>query len=499
MREQESACFPTPRQLFALLLGYFALHVLIRTCLSSSLDLDEAEQTMLTQKFSWGYGTAPPLYTWIQMLFFAVLGKGVLALALWKNLVLLATYGFVYASARLLTRSHRCGAAAALSLLFMPHVVWESQRDLTHSVLASACTGATLFTLLRAQETKQTRWYLALGLGIGVGMLAKLNFGFWVVGLLLAALSMREFRAAVLTPRMLLALGLSCLLVLPCGVWGLTHRDLVLQTSSKLGVQGSDTWLVAVTTGLRHLVQAVVAFIGPPGLVYLLVFWKAPNTAAASSAPPAGAKLMLRAFLLILVLLVVLMVCFRATGFRERWFQPILICAPVLAVAWLRPRLDAQRLRGVTFLGMGVMVAVALMIPGRILFIEWLNREEPLSRPYAELARQIRSALPGPALLVTDTMVLGGNLHLALPEQRTAIPELARLLGDGAAHCAIVWEANPNRRTGRPQDLPPKDLAAWAQSVGCSTNWAQAQPQYFTATYKFHRARQYRLGMMVLY
>jgi lipopolysaccharide core galacturonosyltransferase RgtB len=198
-----------------LLLGYFALQVLIRTLLSASVDLDESEQVMLSQKFSWGYGSDPPLYVWLQMGFFAVFGRSVFALALFKDLLLLATYGFAYGSTRLLTRNHLCGAAAALSLLFIPHVVWESQRDLTHSVLASASSVAALFCFLRAHESRRAGWYVAFGLCCGVGLQAKYNFGLWAVGLLAAALTLPEFRGTVLSRRMLLGLAVGIALVLP--------------------------------------------------------------------------------------------------------------------------------------------------------------------------------------------------------------------------------------------------------------------------------------------
>jgi hypothetical protein len=66
-----------------------------------------------------------------------------------------------------------------------------------------------------------------------------------------------------------------------------------------------------------------------------------------------------------------------------------------------------------------------------------------------------------------------------------------KLLGNGAAHCAVVWNATE-------RDLPPKALADWARSAGM-VDWAHAQPQYFSATYKFHHHRQYRLGLLQMY
>ncbi|MEY2467302.1 MAG: hypothetical protein QOD03_1823, partial [Verrucomicrobiota bacterium] len=114
------------KQLFGVLLGYFALQIVLRVLISSSVDLDESDQFVLTQKLSWGYGSQPPLYTWLQFFFFNIFGMSVFSAALLKNLLLFCTYLFTYLNARLITRSHLCGVAAAASLVFIPQIVWES-------------------------------------------------------------------------------------------------------------------------------------------------------------------------------------------------------------------------------------------------------------------------------------------------------------------------------------------------------------------------------------
>ena len=67
---------------------YFAVQVAVRVFISPSLGKDEAEQVLLAQEWAWGYGSQPPLYTWMAILLFRVFGEGVLALALLKNLLL---------------------------------------------------------------------------------------------------------------------------------------------------------------------------------------------------------------------------------------------------------------------------------------------------------------------------------------------------------------------------------------------------------------------------
>src|ERR1700749_157064 len=88
--------FFSARKIFGLLLIYFTLQIILRVCISSSLDLDESEQLVLTQKLSWGYGSQPPLYTWIQFGFFRMFGISVFGLSFLKNILLFCTYLFTY-------------------------------------------------------------------------------------------------------------------------------------------------------------------------------------------------------------------------------------------------------------------------------------------------------------------------------------------------------------------------------------------------------------------
>src|SRR5436309_7206529 len=203
--------WPTRRQLFAGLVCYFGLHIIIRTFLSSSVDLDESEQVLFAQRLSWGYGPQPPLYTWLQIGFFSLFQPSIFSLALLKNLLLFCTYCLTYTNGRLVGRSHAAGVAAAVSLLFIPQVVWESQRDLTHFVLSATLSAAIFCCFLRVLATRRTAWYLVLGLCAGLGLLSKFNFGLWIAALTLAACSVRELRSAVLDKRILLTATISVL------------------------------------------------------------------------------------------------------------------------------------------------------------------------------------------------------------------------------------------------------------------------------------------------
>ena len=51
---------------FAVLGGYFVLHLVLRSVVSDSRQIDEAEEVLLAQNWSWADGSQPPLYTWLE-------------------------------------------------------------------------------------------------------------------------------------------------------------------------------------------------------------------------------------------------------------------------------------------------------------------------------------------------------------------------------------------------------------------------------------------------
>ncbi len=484
--EAEPPFFQTSRQFFALLVGYFALHVIIRTLLSSSVDLDESEQLVMTQRLSWGYGSSPPLYSWLQAAVFSVFGRSVFSLALFKNLLLLSTYSLTYWNARLITRTHACGVAAALSLLFIPDVAWESQRDLTHSVLASTLTAGTLTVFLLTHQRRHIAGYLLLGLWCGLALLSKYNCAFWLAGLFLAALSLPEFRPTLLDKRIVPALCLCLAVVLPHAFWLSTHRQLAVQDASRFHLQPSGEWLTTVAKGITYMLVAAALSIAPLVLIFLAMLFKSHRMDRVCLATRSCARLIARGVLIVLFLAGMGVLTFRATEFRERWFQPLLICAPVLAVTFLRNRLDSSRLKLLACLSLFIMLCVALVIPSRILFGARLHREEPLMRPYRALARQLRPvADPAPVIVAEDCLV-GGNLSLVFPQKTIVTIESVDLFNLHPTQCLVVWDA-------RHQSAPPGSLTHWASRYA-SADLSRFQPQFVSAPYLFHQNRAMRLG-----
>src|SRR2546423_1172359 len=235
----EAPFLPTRRQLFVLLGIYFAVLLVLRTVIAETAGIDEADQLVVGQKLSWGYGPHAPLYTWLMILFLRVFGSSEFSLTLLREALLFGSYALTYFNARLLTRSHACGVVAAVALQFHPSIVWESQRELTHSIVACVMILATLFFFLRlsmsegdqspsASRMWRGRWGLWLGFGVcgGLSMLSKYNAALFYAGMLIAAVSLPRLRPLVLNRRMSEAIGISLLIILPNLGWVITHRDL---------------------------------------------------------------------------------------------------------------------------------------------------------------------------------------------------------------------------------------------------------------------------------
>ena len=479
---------PTQTQLFSAFAIYFVIQIVSRTLLSPSTHLDESEQLMFTQQWAWGYGPQPPLYTWIQKIFFSTFGVSVFALALFKNLLLFLIYALAYWNARFITRSHACGLVAALSVLFLPQISWESQRDITHSVLATVFSLAALGLFCRAVEFRKTSDYLALGVCIGLGCLSKYNFILFLAGLLLAALTLKNPRAAVLNWRMLLAVIIGLLILLPHLLWAAHHPHLASATSSKLAIQHDQPWLSSTTKGLTSLILASIAFVLPAVVITPLIFLRAKRSSNENPVRCDFVRLMLRTLSIILVLVVLCVMFVHVTNFRGRWFQPIFLVVPILIAVLLRQRLEARRLN--CLLGFSIVVAISLLIalPSRIVFGEKLHHEEPLHFPYAALAAQMKSDLAPETVIVTDDQVLAGNLRLALQPHLVVTTEILDTFAPDAQRVAFAW--SPKKKEARSQALTD-----YVEQTG-SVDWAQAKT--VSANYYYFRKKQGSMSYLLL-
>ncbi len=402
---------PTSIVLLALLIAYFALHVASRVLISDALELDEAEQAIWTQQLALGYGAQPPLYTWLQWGVFKLLGVSVLSLSLLKNTLLALTYVFVWLTARRIVAPPLAALSAACMLL-VPQIGWESQRDLTHSVLVTTMAAATLCIVVHLIREQRPSLYIALGFTAGLGMLSKYSFLVFLTALALAALTTREARSAWRNRWLLASVLVAGLVLLPHAVWLLDHWEMAsTRTLEKLNA--APGVFEGFGRGLVSLANAFLATLAALALVLILIFGRA-AWQSKGAGPFCG---FWRRYMLALLTLMLAMVFIGgASHFKGRWLQPLLFAAPLM-VFCCRPALLAHpRLHWLrnTLIAIGLTYLALLSL--RPAFDGWRDRPDELNEPAVELASALTAAgYDGLTPIVTHESVLGGVLRMRFP------------------------------------------------------------------------------------
>jgi len=494
----------SPKQFFALVLIYFGLHLVFRTLISESAGIDEAHQLVLGQKFQWGYGPQAPLYTWLMIIFLHVFGSSEFSLTLLRELLLFGTYTLTYFATRELTRSHVCGILAAIALQFHPSIVWESQRELTNSIVASTMVLATLLSFLRIRPDRWGAW-LAFGFFGGLTLLSKYNAGIFYGAMLLAALSIPELRRRVVNRRLAVAILISVAVVTPNALWAYSHRDLTLSLTYKFGIHESMSWFQSVRTGLVNWIVAVAAHVAPVIGVFAVILWRPIFMERCLRIRDEKERFLWYTFLIVFGIGIIV-VLFKVTEFKDRWLQPLFIATPILIVVAAREGLNRARLKTFWLLGAAVSCVVVVLASGRLLLTErrgqiavWARLEKVarphrdiLNAPFRKFAADLKVHAENADFILCGSYWVGGNLRLWFPNKRICSP------GPGLAppdvnipgqNCLVVW--NIEQRTDLPDEL--KEFAN--AFTGGDEKFT---PTFIEEKWKYHQNKMMRLGVLVL-
>lgn len=480
----------------AVLLLYLTVHFVLRLLLPQTLELDEAEQMVLSQHLAWGYSVQPPLYTWLQWGVSQLFGPSVLSLAVLKYGLLAVTYGVLYLIVREMLPSGRMRLLAVFSLLLIPSFAWESLRDLTHSVAVTAVSVLALYSALRLGAQGRRRDYVALGVLLGLGMLSKYSFAVVAAGLLFAALSLPTYRQRLIDKRFGLTLLAALVIVLPHLIWMFVHREPLMAFIADETDRGAagDYW-GGVLAGLGSMAGNLASFLTPFWLVFLVVFamvWRQPRVANLPVNP--ARRFVSRFLLIVLALLVVATVC-GVERFQERWFQPLMVVLPLALFGWLsRYEVPSGLLRRYGWVVVGFAALAVVGRVGQIGVLPWFDDYTRLHLPSQALAAQLRTAGFDGGIVVADSYLTGGNLRLFYPASTVVVPQrglVSRQAVHPAVPCLVVWDANKN------EAMP----ARLANHLGDRADAVSAPPPpsgQVSAALLFADDRWHRLGYVIL-
>lgn len=182
-------------------LVYYGLHAALRTALGQPLTEVEAQITEAGWSLALSYDGMMPLYPWLQHAMFRALGPGILAIALLKNLVMVAMAVSVFGLVRM-SAGRAWAWLSLLSLMLLPQVAWYSQHALNGDLLAAALATVSVLLLVLLRRHQSAPRYVIFGICLGLGGLSAVSFWWFLAALACAGLSTAPYRAVLWRPVM---------------------------------------------------------------------------------------------------------------------------------------------------------------------------------------------------------------------------------------------------------------------------------------------------------
>ena len=366
----------------AIVLAWIALMLLS----DSGLYGDNIEQVVWAHSMEWGYHKHPPLPTWILGGAIALFGPAWWWTDVLAGLCLIGTLWLTWSIARRLAGDT---VAAATALLWGLLQCFSSRVQLyNHNTVLVLCIAFTVWSALRATDG-QRGWWLGVGIGAGLAMLAKYQAAVPLAALLLLLAVSGRLAATGRKVHAGLAVLLALLVFAPHLVWVASHDFSTLRYASQ-SVESAGIGrrlqfdLSFLVNQLRMVLPALAAF----GICLLLARGKgrtAPDDGAKAAADPrlaiwlCGLFWGLLAFLLLLPLVA-------GINLRNHWgVQTFQFFALWLAWRWQR--------RGPIRLGQLAVVALLLHAVSMVVYTTEVRGSQAMAA-----ARRIDNAFPGQRL-----------------------------------------------------------------------------------------------------
>ncbi|MGF1477681.1 MAG: glycosyltransferase family 39 protein [Geminicoccaceae bacterium] len=455
--------------LLALFLGLHASITLVAGLAHppAALGMDDAEQAMFAQQFSWSYRfQQPPLFTWILNALAHLGPVNIVSLTLLRYALLAALFILMWRLGQLWLDDPRAAALATLSLAAIYIFGYYAHHDLTHSTILATTVAASLLVFARIERSPSWANYGALGVCFGLGMLSKWNFLILALALPATALAFPRTRALVLTTKSLLAAAIAAAIALPSIFWVLSQRhDFKALSREVLAERHESSGLgTALTTGSLDLLEAVIAFPQPWAALFLLAFglalWRGPVTWS-----PRARFLAL--FIAIGIgLHALLLIVLQAATFSERWMITVLMPLPLLGFVLIDaiglPRTGARLFVGLCVCAM--MLSLGFRAWAYVAGADACGKCR-LHGPFDDLKDQLlRVGYRDSGTIVTEQFYVGGNLRVWFPESRIRSPLYPTSVWPPARPdqpCLLAWE----NREPDPSPMPASLEAYIAQAA----------------------------------
>lgn len=411
-----------PDVVLMLIAGYFLFAVAARIIRSPGLEVDEAQQAVLSQFLLLGYGSQPPVYSWLQYGLNAILSPSIASLSLLKNGLLFLCCLCFWLTARLLIREKALVNVATLGVLTLPTVFVMSQRDLTHTVLALFAVSLFTYVLFKTLKKPAALGYILTGLVIGLGVVSKYNFVIVPVAAILALALEKDLRERLLDWRMLLTVAAALIIATPHLVWVLDNLDLATgQTTSEMR-EGSEHVTFHGLSGMVELILAFVKGLALTTAIFAALFFK--DIKAILRASDQSTRIIGRILLFSFLCLLLIVWWMGATHVRQKWITVYLLLWPLYLGLKVQAAGVAAERKLPSMLAMTSVLAVGfvLVLLGRGVVAPYFDRYSLVHTPYHRFADLLRSdGNPEPQFIMAVGGIVGGNLKMQFPKSTVFI------------------------------------------------------------------------------
>lgn len=337
---------------FGLALGILAAVTLVRLIglKLSTVDLffDESQYWAWSRELAFGYFSKPPLLAWIIALSEHVCGSSEACIRAPSPVLYFGTSLVVYAIARQLY-DERVAFFAAVSIGLATGAAF-SARIISTDVPLVFFWALAVLAYVKLLDGGGMRWAVALGVSLGLGLLAKYAMIYFLLGIGLAAWLEEDARRFLRAPALWLALAIAAIILAPNIVWNLENGLATFRHTGE-NIQGGGV-KIDVLRALEFVASQFVVF-GPILFAVLLA-------AIARIASP----LINRADRLMLAFAIPPLALITAVGVvthaNANWAAPAFITGLVVAVALL-VRHHAWKWLAVS-IACGVITQAALLV-----------------------------------------------------------------------------------------------------------------------------------------
>lgn len=381
------------------------------------LTLDEAEQAYVANDLSLGYANQPPLYFWLQHLFFYLFGTRLFSIALLKACLLSACLIFYKKTITQYSLKSGFACCALVSWALMPAIGMDLLKDNTHSVLAllAACMTAYYAQKLSLQRLDEM---VSFGVILGIGLLSKFNYLLFFLPFVLSHLPLwpRKKRVGIVV-----AFLIAVILATPYYAWLYHHPDVGLHTAYKLVPTNKTGW-----HGFEGLIKSLCFFLLPLLVVSFCFF---PAIFRPTKTDPQQ-KALIHYHLFATLFLLVLVVGGGLHDFETRWLIPIYFITPILLFSRLQSK-DRTRMYLLVCGLVQIIYCLLISTP------DYWGKHHRLSIPVKQLVDMIP---PESESVVSNSVWILGNVRMA--NQKLALQLLIKSPLPTRSHTFLIMMDN---------------------------------------------------------